>query len=155
MENVDLEGTVSLINSILDQCNQVEISNYIKLLQNSKFYLHRLAVPYLIKNRELENLKDYLKNAMEDAVEYVVRTVILTLKEYDNLPFTDDEIVNYANIIFESGSDYLEANCVDLLLLVDFEAPLMEELLVSDSWKIKLSLSKKIYRFKFDVKKIN
>ncbi|KAL0265751.1 UNVERIFIED_CONTAM: hypothetical protein PYX00_011466 [Menopon gallinae] len=154
LENVDFDKTVELINSIFNQCNQIEISNYIKLLQNSKFYLHRLAVPYLIKNRELENTKTYLKNALEDTVEYVVRTAILSLKDYNTMPFTESEVLEYATTMFESGSDYLEPNCVDLLLLVTHRTALVDKILASGSWKTKLSLAKKLHFFAFDTRDV-
>lgn len=154
LENVDFEKTVELINNIFNQCNQVEISNYIKLLQNSKYYLHRLAVPYLIKNRELENTKTYLKNALEDTVEYVVRAAILSLKDYSALPFSEGEILEYAKTMFESGSDYLESNCVDLLLLVGHRAELVDNILAKGSWRTKLSLAKKMHLFAFDIRDI-
>lgn len=154
LENVDFEKTTELINSIFNQCNQVEISNYIKLLQNSKFYLHRLAVPYLIKNRELENTKIYLKNALEDTVEYVVRTAIMSLKDYNVLPFTEEEILEYAKVMLESGSDYLESNCVDLLLLVDRRTELIGRILASGSWRTKLSLAQKMHFFAFDIRDV-
>ncbi|KAI4291145.1 serine/threonine-protein phosphatase 2A regulatory subunit A [Pancytospora philotis] len=140
------EAAVQLIRSVLDSLNDIE---YVKSLQNSRFYLQRMSVPRLSSGLPPADRRAILLKSLGDDILAVVRAAVDSIAE--DSPFDDDELLEIAGALCAKQFVSWQMLAVDILAVRAADgAYLLEKLLRTDAWRVRLRIAVLMDRFSRD-----
>lgn len=165
----NFETTIPLIQQVVEEtlntakeeegAEDTLIIDFINRLQQSKYYLHRMAVPFIIKNVVFSGKKNIVKNGLKDEIcEVVKHTVNCIRYSHRNLRcalFDEDELVEIAIDLLKSKYMSIRILSVDIIPIINESVFLLMDLIKSPGWRIRLRIAQRLPEFtKEDQKKI-
>ncbi|ELA41352.1 uncharacterized protein VICG_01592 [Vittaforma corneae ATCC 50505] len=136
------ESTLPLIEKVMAE--KIDL-DFLRLLQSSRFYLHRMAVPLLVKNLSFAEKKSILKISLKDEICEVVKRTVFSIRESN--PFDAEELLEIALDLFKSKYTMVKILCVDILAMLGESSFLLIDLIKSTNWRMRLKVASRISEF--------
>lgn len=136
------ESAVGLVAKTMEEELDLQFLSY---LQNSKFYLQRMAVPVAILSLTFPEKKVFLKNALKDPICDVVKQAVQSVK-IDN-PFDNEELLEIALELFRSRYTAVKILTVDVLVMIKECTFMLANLINSTNWRVRLKVASRISDF--------
>lgn len=118
---------------------------YISMLQMSKFYMQRKAVPYVIRDVSFPEKKRIIKGSLNDPICDVVKEAVASI--IHNNPFNNDEMIEIAINIYNNKYISVRVLVVDLLTIIDGAKFLLDDIIKSTNWRIRLRAASNLLLF--------
>lgn len=122
------------------------ISDFIDMLLVSPFHIQRQAVPRLIVNTEYRDAKRTLWRCLRDPEVPVVRSAVSVLGEYEDRPFSDEELTEIIADLSSHPSECVQCTVPDIITLIKRPTPFVSEICTSDSWRRRYAIAKNVGR---------
>lgn len=136
------DNTLPLIEKVMREKIDLEFLNS---LQNSRFYLHRMAVPLIVLNQNFYEKKALLRRGLKDEICDVVKKTVFSIRE--NNPFDREELLEIALDLFNSKYIRVKILCVDILAFSREGSFLVGDLTKSTNWRIRLKVASRLCEF--------
>ncbi|KAM0681073.1 hypothetical protein GINT2_000858 [Glugoides intestinalis] len=123
-------------------------TNFLYSLQQSRFYLHRMAVPIIIRTLTFPERKVLLRNGLKDPICEVVKQSVNSIKNY--CQFDNTELLEIALELFKSKYTAVKILTVDALAMIGESSFLLASLITSTNWRIRLKVASRFAEFNSD-----
>lgn len=118
---------------------------FIGLLQSSKFYLHRMAVPLILRTHSFQEKRAILRVSLRDEICEVVKKTVSSIST--NNPFDSEELLEIAMELYRSRYTMVKVLSADILALIGESSFLLVDLVRSANWRIRLKVASKVAEF--------
>lgn len=119
--------------------------SFLNTLQSSRFYLHRMAVPAIIRNHTFPEKKIILRIGLRDEICEVVRGAVASI--LISCPFDAEELLEIAIELYRSRYTMVKVLCVDILTLIGESSFLLTDLIKNTNWRVRLKVASRVGSF--------
>lgn len=122
--------------------------DFLYSLQQSRFYLQRMAVPIIIRTLTFPERKALLRKGLKDPICEVVKQTVNSIRS--NCPFDNTELLEIAVELFKSKYTAVKILSVDALAMIKESCFLLSSLVTSTNWRIRLKVASRFPEFNHD-----